>query len=953
MDDMSDVYDAFRKADASGNADDAKKLADYIRSRGNTGAPGMNNPSNMPARIYPKGSPESVAATPPSTPAGTDPTATPASAPAPYTPQFPDQVQQDVISRERGGDQKAIDAVVSQRRAEYYTPQQLEAAKAGVNIDARAPVSTFRANFAAVQAQRDSQVAAAIKQKFGPDTSVRSGPDAPGGGVQYFDKDSNQWKAAGDSFGGQVSAGIPDIAETIGGAAGAMTPATVVGGAVGAGVGRAAGVALRNYIGNKIGVNDGVDPRDLPNPFNEGLKSAGNTALGGVALSGVPAGFRLLTKGSDVLDSATANSVLRSYNENKGMVDQINEVTEPLRTLRGQGPLDLGTAKTAAIPNATTGRVNSAAANMASEQPLLMQYPGMAEREQTRRLNNENVLDLYWQTGIENPYKYSNITNSNWQADLRSAYQDYKDNVLGPFQERAEQAVTQAQQGAKGATPQQLDATTGGQIIRKTISDAAQKSAALKDQAWADYETHAKYSPDGGSSEFKMPITEDLLNTVSRFEKQSTNAMLPTQGAQASRYRLIMDEPKAGVDAESQTFDLSMVDRSIKDLREEARYANAGSYGAGMSDANRGLVLKRLVEARDKFLSQPDMVEQKAALDAAEAETVRHSQNFKRSFASDFLTTDAGGAPKVSDANVLNQIMENKDVAGAKQLAETINGEPGAKAAVMNYAYAYYNKMATKINAVTGERNLSPAGHTKFMEDVFPSLQPFLDPADQAGLQNLGGIATRVGQLAKMNKAVQQAWKATDSGQLGNRLKTETFVNQFFDGSKSFGDVNLNFIRQHLGEDAVNKTKAGIMSEMANRARDPRTGRIDVDRLSTLVQPIRARFERYFGTGTADNLDRFTAASRALKTQYDAIPAYNGSTLLSRTTRMLLGPLSAENRKLSFFQDMRAKSYAGRLEQALYHPKDLSDLVSQIEKERHTRAYGAVAAGVGADVTQH
>lgn len=819
-----------------------------------------------------------------------------------------------------------------------YSDQQLGAANQGVNIDANAGVSTYRANFAAKQEKRDAIVTQSIKDKYGPNTIVRSGVDSLSGDVEWYDPDAKQWKTAGNSAGGNIPNALPAIGEAMGGIGGAFLPAPAVSSAVGAGVGRGFGQFIKNQMGQAMGVED--DVRDQPSATSEGLKSGGINLGVNTVFSGLPAAWRLLVKGKDIVDAPTAEAILAGYRKNSTMVDEINAALANSTDKK----FTLSTARQAAIPDPVSGNIDPAAANLAARESLLLGSPAMADRERERRLANESVLELYWQNEVENPHAFSNITQENWQAKLKQVFDSYKEGQLGPYQKAAEEAVTAAEQQAK-QQPKigQMNTAQSGQLIRGKILEASQASKDKETGAWANYETEAKYNPNGTGSNLKVPVTGEIMGTIRGLDEITKKALLDSQKGQASRYILNLDP---GVPFKDQTMDLAMLDRTIKDLRKEGSNALRGQVAGDISDANRNRLLSNLVDARTKFMEK-QTPELQTALAEAEAETVRHHTEFDRSFAGQFLVHDSAHELHVADANILNQIMKNKDIQGAQQLATLVNGEPGAKKAIVDYVHAYYNKMYTKLQP-DGSRILDPKGHTRFVEEVLPYVRPFMDAADAAQIRQYGGLAKAVVRAQKKWGMAVDAWKETDSGKLGARLSTETLVQQFFDPRKSFAVTNYNFIKKRLGEEGLEKTRAGIMSELTNKARNPQTGRVDVNKLSGVVMQIKDRLGLYFGKETAENIDKYIRAAQASQRQFEvSAPSPTGATVFSEGSKAVLGPLSAENRKITFLKNLRVRSEAARLEKALYDPDELPRLIKEIESRRTNTAVKSAMGATG------
>jgi hypothetical protein len=885
------------------------------------------------------------------------PTPAPAQTATPYTPKFANTI--DPFE----GKAAMAQGVPNQ----IYSPQQLSAAQQGVNVDANAGVSTARANFAATQEQRDQFVANQLKAKYG-NVPIRTGKDSLSGDVEWFNKKANgghgQWQAAGDSFGGQAVNAIPAATEIAGGVAGSFIPgANVIGDAVGAGLGRAAGQEIKNKIGEHIFGDTGLD---RPNPGNEGLVSTAGAAAGGLALSGIPAGFRMAFKGADVAaNPRVIGSILSSYDKNISMVNEINAALEKAgaTTTDTEGNtlplrLNMSVPRVAMIRDAQ-GRTNVAAVNMADEEPIVQAHKDLGAKFNATQENNTQAIEDYWQNEINAPFAYQNINNQNWQENLARIYQNVKDGQIGPAQQAVEAAEAKARQTA-GNLPNvgDLPLVKGGQLVRQANMDYYQTLADDETAKWGDYQTKAKYRADGVSSPIRVPITEDMMAIQRAFSKLSMNGLTDAQRARGGRY-LVNLTP--GVNFSDQTVDLAMLDRQIKELREEARNSLAGNVTDGMSSHNRNMLLSGLTDMRDQFMSLPENAEMQSALDTAEAATVRKHNELDRGFMADFLAKNDNGGYRLADPYVLHQIFKDSiggfpNKGAADQLATIVRGSPEAKQAILDYSHALYNANYTKEGLDDSGnvfRTFDPKGHAAFNRDIMPVLDSFLDPAERAQIRQYGGLAKAVVKAHTNLKAAEDAWSQSDSGKLGSRLSTETFVNQFFDRNKSFADKNLAFIRNKLdgigtgNTDAMDRVRAGIISEFNNRIRDPGTGLIDPKKLGRVFTQNQDRFTRYFGSDFADNVSRVSKLMRAQNQGTNTVEQYNGKTWLSHNVRYLvLGPLSPENRKLTIMEGWRTRSYASRLEQAMYDPSALRRLANQQAIVRPFMAKAGVAAGI-------
>lgn len=848
-----------------------------------------------------------------------------------YVPKQPQYTDAYVPSEDMPG---LMTGMGPTRPVQNYTDQQMAGAEQGVNIDAPAPISTVRGALARTQKVAQERIAQEIQRKFGPDTPVRLGADSKTGNVEYYDKDAAQWKMVPDSPGAKAINAIPATGEALGAIGGSYLPGPPgVMTALGAGAGRTLGQGIKNLIGR----DSADDPRDNQPALNAGLQSTAiNLGLNAIT-GGIPTAYRLAVKGKDVVNAAEADSILASYNANKKYVDELEAAT-------GQKyPANIG--RVAAIPD-KNGQTNPAAHTLVANEPLLLNYPELAKREVDRRANRENVIELYWSNQTKNPEAYANINQQNWQASVKQYYDAFKDGTLGPYQEAAEQAVLAAQKANENSTVGALDAGSMGELVRDTVLKAFEASKAQKSAAWAAYETAAGYVPGQVASDLKVPLDAKLASTMNVLEDLKQKGLLKSQASQAERYtpQIPEGETSTVVDAggkpfklsEGGTVDLAMVDRTIKDLNAEANQAAKGTVEGGMSTANRNLLLKNLKEARAEFLA--DKPEVANALAKAEAETARHSQEFKESFLGTFLVRDnAYGDMRLAAPDLLDKIMKNRDLDGARQLAELTNGEPGAKKAILDYVDAYYNTKFTK--KVNGTLQYDMGKHEQFKREVLPSLEPFLTPAEYAKVGEIGGLARQVIIEKKKWQTAQKAWSAMDEGRLGSKLSSESLVNSFFDPNKS--DKNFRFIRTYLGDEAVETTKAGIMSAITQKARDPVTGLVNVDKLAGIITPVRDRFEEYFGKEKMAALDTLIKTAQEERVGTATKPILSGDTFLSRVAKPILGPLSAENRKITFLKDLRTKNIAYKVEAAMYDPNELSRLAKEIRSRRPDAEYKA------------
>lgn len=871
-----------------------------------------------------------------------------------------------------------------------YSPGQLQAAQQGVNVDANADVGTARANFQATQEKRDAIVAQEIKTKYGPNTPTRSGPD----GLEWYnakaDGGRGQWQSAGDSFGGAAVNAIPATGEAIGSTVGGLLPWETIGMAGGDAAGRFTGDLLKNAVGTAMYPQDVKDFPSLKQMGEDAAEHGAMALAGGAAVAGIPAGFRMAFRGQDILKTPGAiRSVLQDYWSNLPKVQQMNAAL----VAAGKNPLKMSVFRIASMTDNPTDIQNSYALNAVDkEQVLAARSDSAAARLQSNSQYNQHAVEDYYLSQNHDPYNYNNLTQQNWQANLRRIWQNYKDGMLGPAQQDADNAVQQAIAAAKqNPSFGQLDTNKLSQIVQNALVNKMKASKALKDNDWASYESLAGYTPNKVASSIKVPLTPEYEATRQKFINLSKSGMLPQQRAQGARYitRVPGDEEEAqpdlspleqalrnmesGTNDDTKTVDLAMLDRTIKDLRLEYRRNANNTVTDDMSDENRNSLLGTLVNMRQQWMDQPENAEINAALHKAEASTATHAQTFKQGFAADFLNRDTSGHIGVADPTLLHTFLTSgrrgvPDIEGARQLATLVNGDPQAHSAILDYAHALYNEDYTDIlgedaGKNAGDRILSPTKHTLWNEQVMPTLDPFLSADERKQFRQLGGLSKGVAiAKAKLQKA-QETWNNLDSGKIGQRLQNETFVNNFFDKNKSFADQNLGFIKYRLdgigtgNTNALDTTRAGIVQAMGDKVRT--NGILDPNKLFNVYTPLRDRFQAYFGKQYTAAMDRILPTLKALqnnprwnsKSTFTAAP-YEGQSKLGYWVRYgLLGPLSSDNRKLTIMENLRSQSYYSRMERAMYDPNELTKLANDIDRfgfrANRARLGGAIGTAVG------
>jgi hypothetical protein len=186
-------------------------------------------------------------------------------------------------------------------------PVYFKAAEKGIEADKPAPGGHFVGSLALNENERLRAYEISVKERYGPDASVRMGPDT--GYIEYYNPETNRWALAKppEAYGAQVAAaGGPAIvmgSEVVAGLGGALTATGPVGVYIGASGGALVGEIMRLELGYKMGINQSMTDEEM-------LESAFKEA--GVSLAGGVIGDKIIKFGGLVVDIVKGRSLTRS-----------------------------------------------------------------------------------------------------------------------------------------------------------------------------------------------------------------------------------------------------------------------------------------------------------------------------------------------------------------------------------------------------------------------------------------------------------------------------------------------------------------------------------------------------------------------------------------------------------------------------------------------------------------
>jgi hypothetical protein len=806
----------------------------------------------------------------------------------------------------RGGPLTRLNEQGEVSTVDMTPPEMQQAAKSGVDIDARLPnMESFKAGFASNPAEKDAFISTYIAGRYGEDAITRVGPES--GQLEYFNPETQRWSLAETT----AMEAVPHIPEMIlstggaiaGGAAGSAggPVGTAAGAAGGAGIGHSIGSYMRMKVGEQFGLNESAN-----NLRTAGIEGAETAAfdLGASALYGAGRGIKAVIWGKQVLKPEEARELLNAQRRADATIAEVNRQAPGLTG-------ELFRPWTASVAPETTGgrKLLSAAVKLSSDEDIGPLIAKDIERNESALAMYADNTMLPARMGLEAPHQGAQPLKAAVEGERIGAT-----SGLAAGKANAEDAAA-ASLGQMG--PQ--NPAQAGQGLRTSIAEKYQAARKAKNDAYAMYQHEAGYNGSGVSTH-NVPVSREVLAQQKALKAQIKRIPIKAIGQEKKALLLRLQEGK--------TINLADLDESIKWLRAVERRAKKGQLSIPMSEIEASRLHKSLSKMREDYLDGA-APEAREALERAEQAAFEEANTFKYGMTRNLLVKE-GGDYKLTDAKVITAILKNKDPAAAQEISEILGSDPNAKLAAQNYMFSLYRRMVTNNPERT---SIVFKKHKAFMDNYGPVIDEFFEPSQRQRLRELGGFAETIAKNSENLKTINTLWNKSFKGKI-DRMSAEALVDRVFTKSLSNDEVrNIASIAARYSPEVLNSWRAGVADKL--RERLFKDGLVNGTALGKLTGDLDTmlKLRTIFGPRYIKNLETLKEAGDIIRRVPADINLPNKNTFWTDVARAWYAPpLSREGRIVTMFQGTRGRSYANKIYRALSDPAELERLATRTER---------------------
>ncbi len=795
----------------------------------------------------------------------------------------------------------------------------------GIDVDFQMPAKeSYAQSLATNQDERNAFVGSWLNGAF-PDAPRRI---ADNGQIEFLHPGTKRWTEASPD----AMAALGDMPELVFstvlgglGAAGGNAMGGPVGGAFGGSAGTAAGQLAgditRQLMGKMYGLNQSQDLLSMAGEAVPEAALAGGLDLGFKGLYAAGRGVKTWFFGRQPLKPHEAAELLASQQNADTLVNKINKEVG--------GIFQPSTARRAAQYHSETGKVMLTAEGQASTDV------SVGHRIKANQEKNERALDMYFDNTTL-PHRMAGINSpSEGGAPLRQALDDQ------PFNATRQLTADKANaEDLAGAALQQmpLQASKGGagRAVRGALNDVYQAAKKDTDVAYGNYKQII-----GESNTKPSNIVVPWSREVTGLQQQLRDAIerSPRERSKDARKALLMNTDKE--------MNLSDLDDTIKDLRDDIRRGKQGKLDIPLNLREAKRLEKSLTNMRDNFLEQANPEAYSALMDAEKAQ-FKESNLFKYGLSRNLLVQDGPGRYKLSDATVVARILKNEDAGAAKEIADIVRGNPNAMSEAQNYLFAVYRRY------VDPKQGLVPnyQRHKAFMTKYGPIVKEFFSPEQQSKLDELGGFSETIFENARRIKALNNAWSRDFGGKLRS-FDAENLVESVNSDRFSVDEVRkLLQYSNAYGDDVTKAWRAGIAEDL--RQRMFKGDHIDPARLEALVGDYdkMKKLSVVFGPRYAADLNILNDGMKMITRMGRDIEKFPKNTLFSDIARSTYAPqLTRAGKTVSLGINNRARSYMNKVYRALSDPEYLREMADRTAKTMRQMTGLSVASAAGYNLT--
>lgn len=859
-----------------------------------------------------------------------------ASAPTPYQPKKKPTLTYNKVQMAQGD---AYD--------QPYTQEEYAAAKQGVNIDSGVPDAGMYAkgSLAFDKNRRDAYFVNEIRKKY-PSAALRLNPNSQE--LEWINPDdpAKQWTRVQSSQTHSMLSNVGEVIPAVGEIGGAIAgvaasarmdapftmPVTVP---LGAGAGRAIGEYAKSKVGDAFGVNPDVAEKDkFKNAGAKGVESFLFNMAGDAAMA-APFAVKYWLRGGKAFTPTEAADIAAQAGKYDYVQTEINQKTS--------GGFNPSAAQKASVDPNRSGYSDIALAH----QENLQAFPPTQKREAVRLSNNMKAINEYWDNQILNARMGDPVSLHNGGLAVKDMIRRLKEGSVTDIERQALEANSALVQRLEAMGNAGVNIDEAGIPILEQVRNITNQLKSHSDIAYADYRELAGFNEDTVTSAIKVPVTPELRKLMNRMDAKERTALFNIQRNPQTRYKIDLPEGTPDrnstilgadgtplvVKGDEAAFDLHQIDDAVQYLREEQR-ARGGSSDIALADLPRMRVLNELVDMRNNYLAAkyPEVFDK---LRFAENEYKRYRTDLDNTVTNQLVARNERNEYVLNAADTPETLWKNRSVADAEKVSHYFTSNPTALNEFKQWAFAKYRAQYAPKGKIT------PQEHKRFIDNEYKVLKPFLNAQEQKTIEQdvMGMAKVAADSQVAYRKAVERWNKSFPS--LANKWNQEGFVQAFFTKSGSDRGMGLenmknlsNLIRNEAGVEAHEKWKNAILTEFDKKSRGP-DGNLNPDQLGKLISSNKEKLEAVFGKQWTANLDIANTGLRMITNKSkSSVPLPAKSNAFSAIARIPLGVISKEGRAMSAGFTLRGRAYFAKMEEALYSPEKMNELVNSMKKDK-------------------
>lgn len=821
----------------------------------------------------------------------------------PYTPKSPIQ-QQDVGTGEnfnRAWHQKT-----------NYTPQQLQKAQQGVDVDFGLPSAvSMNPTFGFTpkdSMSRNNLMMLNLQDHFSKagypfDISKDIRRSTVDGKMEYFNPITHNWTETSYPIGAALGDALPAAGGIAGGLAGGIGGMAAGGpalssaaGYTGQVMGQAGGEYIRREIGRLMGYNPESELDALRGAGGEGWDMAKWGAIFGVAgRTGKYVKWRINKQGP--IDPDVATDLYRAYEDNKDFVNDFNKLRS-----EGTPPIkpDIGQMTNDPVALGMKASINKGTAHAATIRP----------QDQQNQTTLRNIWDntVYGKDSPPPTPEAANANRESVQGTIEAAKNSFADPYASKISDLQDKLNAASMTGRTQDALQLTDDIRGFMEEQKT---AAMSTAQVKDAVLAQTK---------GNRPFTMVLDDDIKGLFNQNEAAGDSALFSFQKWLTRKLvpDLLPENVKVSLDS---------VDKAITDLGIKADQASSGiATGQDYTVSQIWQTRQALKDFRSRYLGKtnPDLAKAYAERDAA---WNQYESTWNRNFLGKLLEKNTDGLYTLNGKDAMAQVLNRKDLPAYDQFTGLLKQMPQAQNLVKQLFLGQYDREATAQGIGI------PKLHDAFMANYGDAMEGVFSKSEMDYFRNRGDMASQLADSTQAMKRIGRKFADNFGVDIGS-LNSNTIVNRFF--GKDPQRWSSVYDASKMADTELGTNMAGgmenIIRDKLHASVLDSNGGVTIEGLSKLAEPTTyANIQKVFGIRYAYDVKQVGEMARMLgRTGQEIDTAGANSSVGTKFLRIITGVMSPEGRAVTAVSGVKDARYANFIHDILYNPDKLHEFATSV-----------------------